>query len=424
MGIVMTVFVVCLLLGIPIAFMLGLTGMTHILVINPALLLELPQKLFSSASSSSLLAIPLFIIAGDLMNKSGDVDRLMRFVRSLVGQFKGGLCYVTVLLGLLLGSSLASSNAEAAMLSKSLYPKLKEEGYDSEFLAGLISATSVIGPLIPPGLLMVIYGVASGVSIKSLFLAGIMPGILLAIALCSVVFFTSLRHTEWPVRAFQGWKEVWDAFKGAILSLGLPVCVLIFIAAGICTPTEAAAVLSFLFMVNGLFNYKTLKVKDVFDICLSGGITAGAILIIGSMGGIFGWTLAYDQIPQKITSGILAISQNPYVVLLILNVLILFLGMIMDSVPAVMILVPVLMPLIQKMGYNPVHFGIIICFNLTIGLFTPPVGTVLYTTALSTGVPVNNLFKSIWPWVGVCVLVLFICMYIPGLIMFIPRLIG
>ena len=183
MIIVMTVFAISLFIGVPIAFLLGLTGMTHLAIINPSLLVELPQRLFSSASSSSLLAIPMFIIAGDLMNKSGDVDRLLRFVRSLVGMLKGGLCYATVLLGLLLGSSLASSNAEAAMLSTTLFPKLKEEGYDSEFLAGLIASTSVIGPLIPPGLLMVIYGVASGVSIKSLFLAGIMPGILLAMAL-------------------------------------------------------------------------------------------------------------------------------------------------------------------------------------------------------------------------------------------------
>jgi len=422
MVIVMTVFVLCLLIGIPIAFLLGITGMTHLAIINPVLLVELPQRLFSSASSSSLLAIPMFIIAGDIMNKSGDVDRLLRFVRSLVGMLKGGLCYVTVILGMLLGSSLASSNAEAAMLSTALYPKLKEDGYDSEFLAGLIAATSVIGPLIPPGLLMVIYGVASGASIKELFLAGIMPGILLGIALCSVVFFTGRKHSEWPVTKFAGWHEVWVSFKGAMLALTLPILVLIFIATGVCTPTEAAAVLSFLFIINGLFNYKTLKLKDIYEICLKGGIVAGSILIIGAMGGIFGWTLAYDQIPQKITAGILNITTNPLLVLLILNVLILFLGMIMDAVPAVMILVPVLMPLIKTMGYDPVHFGIVICFNLTIGLLTPPVGTVLYTTSLSTGVPVNNLFKSIWPWVGVCVLVLLLCAYMPGVVMFIPRL--
>lgn len=422
MAIVMTVFVVALLIGVPIAFLLGITGMVHLAIINPQLLAELPQRLFSSASSSSLLAIPMFIIAGDIMNRSGDVDRLLRFVKSLVGMLKGGLCYVTVILGLLLGSSLASSNAEAAMLSTALYPKLKEDGYDSKFLAGLIAATSVIGPLIPPGLLMVIYGVASGASIKELFLAGIMPGIMLAIALCAVVFFTGRRHSEWHVTKFSGWREIWISFRKALLSLTLPILVLVFIATGVCTPTEAAAVLSFLFLVNGLFNYKTLKLKDIYDICLNGGIVAGSILIIGSMGGIFGWTLAYDQIPQKIASGILNITANPTLVLLILNVLILFLGMIMDAVPAVMILVPVLMPLVKAMGYDPVHFGIVICFNLTIGLLTPPVGTVLYTTSLSTGVPVNDLFKSIWPWVGVCIFVLLLCTYMPGLVMLIPRL--
>ena len=415
------IFVVTIIIGIPIAFVLGIVGMVHLIIINPSLLVQLPQRIFMTASNYSLLAIPLFILAGDLMSLSGDVDRLLRFARSLVGHLKGGLCYVMTLLGLMLGTSLASSNAEAALLSTSLYPTMRKEGYSDTFLAGLICATSVCGPLIPPGMLMVVYGVASGTSIKDIFLAGIMTGVYLAVALSLVVFLIG-RNKNWPKTKFPGWKEVWVSFKEAALSICLPLLVLICIAVGVCTPTEAAAVLAFVLLLNGLFNYKTITIKKLYPIFLRAGVMSGAILFISAMGGVFGWTLAYDQVPQKISNMIINITQNPAVVLLILNVLVLFFGMIMDPIPAVMILVPVLMPLVSRMGYDPVHFGLMICFNLTIGLLTPPVGTVLYTTSIATGVSVNRLFKSIWPWVGICIFVLLFITYIPNSIMWIPRL--
>ena len=355
------------------------------------------------------------------MNLSGDVDRLLRLSRSLVGKIKGGMAYVLIIFGFLLGGPLGSANAEAAMLSTTLYPKMREEGYGDTFLAGLISSISICGPLIPPGMLMVIYGVASGVSIKALFLAGIMPAVYLALALSIVVFFSG-RKQNWPRTEFCGWGEVARSFRAAFISLALPVMVLLFIAIGICTPTEAAAVMAALFLLNGMFNYRTIKIKDVYNLCLKAGTLSGAVLIISAMGGVFGWTLAFDQIPQKIAAGMLDITQNPYAVLLIINLLVLLFGMIMDATPAVMILVPVLMPLVTQMNYDPVHFGILICFNLTIGLLTPPVGTVLYTTSITTGVEVNKLYKSIWPWAGVCFLVLLIVVYIPDSIMWIPKM--
>ncbi|HWQ77846.1 MAG TPA: TRAP transporter large permease [Anaerovoracaceae bacterium] len=415
------IFIAALAIGIPVAFVLAAVGTVHLWMIDPGYLLQLPQRIFVTASNYNLMAIPMFILAGDLMGLAGDVDRLLRFSRSLVGRIKGGTAYVMVVFGFLLGGPLGSANAEAAMLATTMYPKMKEEGYKDSFLAGLISSISVCGPLVPPGMLMVIYGVASGASIKELFLAGIMPAVYLAVALSIVIFLTG-RKQNWAVTEFSGWGEVWTSFRGAFISLAVPVLVLLFIAIGVCTPTEAAAVMAVLFLLNGMFNYKTVKIKDLYELFLKAGTLSGAILIISAMGGVFGWTLAFDQVPQKVAAGMLDFTQNPYAVLLIINVLVLLFGMIMDATPAVMILVPVLMPLVAQMHYDPVHFGMMICFNLTIGLMHPPIGTVLYTTSITTGVEINTLYKTIWPWVGVCVVVLLIVAYVPDTIMWIPEL--
>lgn len=415
------VFLVTLAIGVPIAFVLGLTGFAHIMTLDPSLLLQLPQRLFVTANNYGLIAIPLFILAGDMMDLSGDVERLMEFSRACVGKIKGGLAYVMVILGFLLGGPLGSANAEAALLASTMFPEMKKDGYDEEFTAGLISAISVCGPLIPPGMLMVIYGVASGASIADLFMAGIMPGIYLAIALGLVVYFTG-RKSNWPKTSWAGWDRVWYTFKRAILSLGAPLLVLIAIGTGIATATEAAAVASMLTLLIGVFIYRKIKLKDVIPVFLKAGVVSGCVLIIGAMGGIFGWTLALDQVPQKLASFVLSVTNNPLIILLLINIFVLCVGMFMDAVPAVMILVPVLMPIVKQMGYDPVHFGLVITFNLTIGLMHPPIGTVLYTTAMTTKVSINRLFITIWPWVGVCLAVLLFVTYFPDSIMFIPHL--
>lgn len=419
--IIAIVFLAMLLIGVPIAFILGMSGFVHMVVIDPSLLTALPQRLFVSANNYGLLAIPLFILAGELMEISGDVERLTDFARAVVGQVKGGLAYVMVVLGFLLGGPLGSANAEAALLSSTMFPHMKKDGYNEEFTAGLIAAISVVGPLIPPGMLLVVYGVASGVSIADLFMAGIMPGIYLTIALGLTVFFMG-RKQQWPVTEWQGIGHVWYTFKRAFFSIAAPIAVLAAIATGIATPTEAAAVAAVLTLLIGLVIYKKIKMSDLVPVFLRTGVMSGAVLIIGAMGGVFGWTLALDQIPQKIAAFVLAITNNPLFVLLLLNIFLLFVGMIMDAIPAVMILVPVFMPIIKQMGYDPVHFGLMMCFNLTIGLLTPPVGTVLYTTSMATGVSIDRLIKPIWVWVAVCVAVLLFVAYVPDSIMFFPKL--
>ncbi len=413
-------FVIALLIGVPIALVLGLSGMMHMITLDPSYLISLPQKLFVSANNYGLMAIPLFILAGDLMELSGDVDRLLKLSKVLVGHIKGGLCYVTILLGTLLGIPLGSANAEAALLSTTLYPHLEKEGYGDTFSAGLIASVSVIGPLIPPGMLFVIYGVASGQSIKDLFLAGIMPGIYLAIVLCAVVWLHG-RKRSWKVGEKSGLREIGQALKASTFSLVPCILTLIFIAMGITTPTEAAAILSMLILIVGIFIYREIKLKQLIPVFLKTSVTASAVLLIGAMGGAFGYTLALDQIPTKIANFVIGLSDNRYVILLLINILLLIVGMLMDAIPAVMILVPVFMPIIERFGYDPVHFGLMMCLNLTIGLLTPPIGTVLYTTCGATGISADKMVKSVWPWVGVCIAVLLFVTYVPQSIMFIPQ---
>ena len=423
MIVIAAVFIITLLIGVPIALVLGLSGMTHMLVMSPDMLIALPQKLFTSASNYSLLAIPLFLLAGELMGLSGDVDRLCNMARVLIGRVKGSLCYATVLLGAMLGASLGSANAEAALLGSVMYPNLKKDGYGEVFSAGLIGATSIIGPMIPPGLLFVIYACQAGISVRDLFLCGVSVGIYLAIALFAVIFFFS-RRRDWPVGEKPKKGELWHAFVQAIFSLLSPIIALLCIATGVCTATEAAAVLSMCIFLVGMFIYKTINIENLYQCLLKSAVSAAAVLMIGAMGGVFGYTLAFDQIPTKLASFVIGLSDNKYVILLLINLMLLVIGMLMDATPAVIILVPVLLPIIAQYNYNPVHFGVMVCLNLTVGLLTPPVGTCLYTTASATGVEANKLVKSIWPWVGVCVAVLIFVTYCPASVMWLPNLLA
>ena len=284
---------------------------------------------------------------------------------------------------------------------------------------------SAVGPLIPPGLLYVIYGVASGTPIASLFESGVIPGILVAIALMSVIFVLSRKPgCPWKTHEWKGWKHVLHCFKDAAFSIVAPFLTFVCIAAGITTATEAASVIIVFVLLVGTIVYKKIKFKDLLPMMIRSAVMSAAILMIASMAGVMGWVLAIDQIPQKICNLMISMTNSRIAVLFIIQIFLLFVGMFMDAAPAVLILVPVFMPIMKQYGIDPVHFGLLMCFNLTIGVLTPPVGTCLYTTAMATGVPVDRMIKGIWPWIGVLVVVLFICTYWEGLILFIPRLLG
>jgi len=417
------VFFLTLLIGVPIAFSLGLTAVVGLWQMNPSFLIAIPQKLFSTSSNYSLMAIPLFILAGELMALSGDVVRLMNLARGIIGRVKGGLAYVSILLGMFLGGLLGMANAVSALLSTTIFPEMIKDGYEEEFSACYIGAVSIIGPLIPPGLLLVIYGVASNTSIAELFMAGVVPGILVALALATVIFISG-RKSDWPLSPKSSFKEILIALKEAAFSVFAPFITFISIAYGVATPTEAAAVVCVLVFFVGTFIYKKIKFHDMVRILIRTATISGAILIIAAMGGVLGWNLAIAMIPQTIAKSISSFSENPIIVMLLIQLFLFIVGMVMDSAPAVMILVPVFMPIVKQFGFDPVHFGLLMCFNLSIGLLTPPVGTVLYTTSTATGVATDKMIKSIWPWVLVLGGVLLFVTYVPDVVMWLPRLLS
>jgi len=415
------IFFLTLLMGVPIAFSLGLTAVIGLWQMNPSFLIAIPQKLFSTSSNYSLMAIPLFILAGELMALSGDVVRLMNLARGIIGRVKGGLAYVCIILGMFLGGLLGMANAVSALLSTTIFPEMVKDGYEEEFSACYIGAVSIIGPLIPPGLLLVIYGVASNTSIAELFMAGVIPGILVALALATVIFISG-RKSNWPLSPKSSFKEILIALKKAAFSVFAPFITFLSIAYGVATPTEAAAVVCVLVFFVGTFIYKKIKFNDMVRILIRTATISGAILIIAAMGGVLGWNLAIAMIPQTIARSISLFSENPIIIMLIIQLFLFIVGMVMDSAPAVMILVPVFMPIVKQFGFDPVHFGLLMCFNLSIGLLTPPVGTVLYTTSTATGVATDKMIKSIWPWVLVLASVLFFVTYVPDVVMWLPRL--
>lgn len=418
------VFLATLLLGVPIAFALGLTAVTGLFTTDPSFLIAIPQKLFATSNMYSLIAIPLFIMAGELMGLSGDVNRLMDLARAAVGRVRGGLAYVSIILGMLLGGLLGMANAAAALLSTVIYPEMVRDGYEDDFSASFLASVSIIAPMIPPGMLFVIYGVASNTSIADLFMAGAPAGVMIAIVLSGIIYFKG-RKSQWPVSEHRTTrKELLQKLRSAAFSVLAPFVTFASIAMGIATPTEAAAVVCVLVYVVGAFVYKKIKPKDLLTVLTRTAISSGAILIISAMGGVLGWYLSIAQVPQAIARGISAISDNRYVIMLIIQAFLFFVGMIMDSAPAVMILVPVFMPIINQFGFDPVHFGLLMCLNLSIGLLTPPVGTVLYTTSTATGVPTDRMLRSIWPWVICLTAVLMIIAYIPDSVMWLPRLLA
>ena len=417
------VFLACFAVGVPIAFILGATGLTHILLINPSMIATVPQKLFTSLYSFNLLAIPLFMLAGELMALSGDVARMCNFARCLLGHIKGGLAHALVLVGSIMGISIGSASGSASLLGSVLYPELKKDGYNDTFSASLIASTAVIGPILPPGIYFVIFGVTAGVSIQNLFLSGIMPGIIITLALFAVVWWCG-RKAEWPVHPKATGSDILYSLKESAFALLTPVLTLAFIMTGICTPTEGAAVLCILVYFFGAVVYKKIKLRDVVPILVKTGAVAGTVMMIAPMGGIMGFGLAMDQIPMKIANFLVSLSDNKYVILLLINVLLLIVVCLLDGLPAILILVPVLMPVIQTYDIDPVHFGFLMCYNLTIGLLTPPVGAVLYVTAGVTGVFANRMAKDIWPWVGMLVFLLLLFTYIPPLVMCGPWFLG
>lgn len=408
-------FLVLMLLGVPLAFVLGMTTLAFVFAEgNTSVLMSMPSRMFNGLQNFGLVAIPMFVLLGEIMNYGGITKRLIEFSKTIVGHVRGGLAYVNVVSNMFLASVVGSANAQTAIMGRVMVPAMEKEGYRKDFSSALTAASSIMGPLIPPSMPFIIYGVTAGVSIGNLFIAGIVPGILFAIAFSITIFIFAKKH-DYPKSDRASWKHVMKSTFFVLPALAIPVLILVGITTGIFTATESAAVAVFFAIIIGFFIYKELKIKDLSTIFLRTVITASTVTFLVATSNIFGWVLNFQQIPQLIANTFLAISENVLVFLLLVNLLFLIVGMFIEGVAVIILLTPIIFPVAMEFGVDPVHFGVIMVLNVTLGLMTPPVGTVLFIASATTGVKLEALIRSLIPFLIISLVILLLITYIPSL---------
>lgn len=415
---------VLLALGVPVAFALLGASIAAFIALDIPLVVVF-QRLAAGMSVFTLMAIPFFIFAGDLMYRSGIAQRLVQVAEALFGRSRGGLGQVTVGASTLFGAVSGSAIASASAMGSTLMPLMKEKGYDGDYAVNVTVTAAIVGLLIPPSHNMIIYAAATGtgISIGDLFLAGIMPGVLTAALLMFVAWVVAVKR-GYPKGVFPGWGAFLRAFAAAIPGLMAAVIIMGGILSGIFTATESSAIAVIYTIVVSAFVYRSLGWAKFFEAAMqSVKITAMVLLIIGSATA-FGYVLAILETPTQLANLITAATDNPIVILLIVNIMLLLLGTFMDMSPLIVITTPILLPVMQKIGIDPVHFGVIMMLNLGIGLVTPPVGSVLFVGSAVGGVPVEKTVKTIWPFYGALIIALLFVTYVPALSLWLPSLFG
>lgn len=380
----------------------------------------IPQKMFSTIDNFTLLAIPLFLLAGQIMNTGGITQRLFTFANVLVGHISGGLGHVSVVASIIFAGMSGSATADAVGLGSIEIPAMEREGYDKDFSAAIALASCVIGPIIPPSIIMVIYAVVSGVSVGTLFIAGIIPGLVMGIALMGLIFFISKRR-NYPRYPRASLTQVVKATVDALPVLLTPVIIIGGIYIGLFTPTEAAVVAVVYAIILG-FLYRELSVALLWEILQKCAVDVGILMFIIGITGAFGWWLSIEQVPQLLTDTIYTATQNPLLILLLISLVILIEGCFLDATPIVLIMVPILLPLLQKLQIDLVFFGVLIAINTMIGLTTPPVGVCLYGVAGVARIPIEKVVKAYLPFLGILVGVMITIIFFPEIVLFLPRL--
>ena len=416
------VALVTMALGMPIAWALGVAGLAALAAMGPMPLQVIPQKLFTGIDSFPLMAIPFFILSGELMGKGGITARIMKFADCVVGWIRGGLGLANVLASMLFGGITGSAIADCSCLGPIEIQMMTEAGYDAEFSAGVTASSACIGPIIPPSIPMVVYASAVGVSIGGLFVAGMIPGIVIGLALMAVVYIMSVKR-KYPKRKERLTAQMFfKIFIEAIPAIVMPVIILGGILGGIFTPTEAASVAVVYAFILTIFFYKSVKLSDLPKMLCNTAVTTGVVLILASTSNLFSWIVTMEQVGPKL--GALFINYNRNMFLLMVNVLLLFVGMFMDNCPAILILGPILAPIATSLGIHPLHFGIVFVLNMVIGLITPPLGQVLFVACPISNLTLEEVTRGTLPFMITEIVVLFLITYIPALTMWLPRLLG
>jgi len=419
-------FIFFLAIGVPIAYSIGLSATLTLLVnmdLVPAVT-TLSQQIATSLDSFALLAIPFFILAGQLMNRGGIAVRLIDFAKVLVGRLPGGLAFVNIMANMLFGAISGSAAASASAIGGFMHNRMVKEGYDKSFSAAVNVTSATTGLLIPPSNILIVYSLASGgVSIAALFIAGYVPGILMGLAIMGVAAAYAYRK-NYPVGDRVSLGTGLLKFLDALPSLFLLIIVIGGIIAGIFTATEASAV-AVLYTLILAFIYRELKWKDLPEIFLKTvGTTSIVLLLVGTSMGL-SWVMSFENIPQSVSNGLLSVSENPVIILLIINLILLMVGIFMDMTPAVLIFTPIFLPVVtSQMGIDPIHFGIIMIMNLTVGLCTPPVGSLLFIGCSVADVSIGDVIKPLLRIFAAMILVLMLVTFLPSLSLWLPGIFG
>lgn len=416
---------VFLAIGVPVAFALGLSTATTLILAENYPLMVLLKETFTGIDSFPLMAVPFFILAAELMSGGSLTEVLLRFAGQFVGHRRGGLGYTNVVSLTFFSGISGSALADAAGPGSMLIKMMAKAGYDRSYAAALTASTAIVGPIIPPSIIMIIYALQDEtVSVGQLFVAGILPGILIAVAMCIVNFYVSKKRNYKGEGRTPPLRDILVTTWKAIPAILLPVVILGGMRAGWFTPTEASVVAVFYALVCGKFVYRTLEWKALPDILSRSALLSASVLIIIGLSASFAWVLTIEGIPQQMAEWLVSMNLSPWMFLIIVNVFLLLFGIFIEPLPGVMVLAPILAPVAMKLGVDPVHFAMIVIFNLTLGMITPPVGGLLFVTCNVSKVPMSALVKELVPFLWAHGAVLMILTFMPALSTWLPRALG
>jgi tripartite ATP-independent transporter DctM subunit len=424
LAILLGTLLLLMLIGVPVAISLGVASLVMLFALEIPLVVGF-QRMAASINIFALLAIPFFVFAGDLMHRAGIAERLIRLAEALLGQTQGGLGQVGVGSSMMFGAVSGSAIASASAIGSALGPIMREKNYDSDYVVNVTATSAVTGLLIPPSHNMIIYAAAAGVSISlaDLFLAGVIPGILTG-ALLMIASYLVARHRNYPKGAFAGWSALLMSLVGAIPGLIAALIIVLGVLSGVFTPTESAGIAVLYTVIVALLIYRSLSGSQFLAAVTSSVKTTAMVMFVIGAAGAFGWLLALLEAPLHLSNALQGITENPFALLLLINVVLLLLGTFMDMAPLIIIATPIFLPLATQLGMDPVQFGVMLILNLGIGLVTPPVGAVLFVACAIGKLPVEETVRTIWPFYCALLLALLAVTYLPGLTLWLPSAAG
>lgn len=415
--------ILLMFIGLPVVVAIGTTASIWIIISGFPLTI-IPDKFFSGMDSFVLMAIPFFMVAGEAMNRAGVTEKLINFANFLVGRFRGGLAYVNIVASLIFAGITGAAVADVSALGTIFIPSMEKDGYTRGYAAAITAASSIIGPIIPPSIVMVVYGAITNTSVAAMFAAAIIPGVLIGVIQMGVVFIQA-RRRHFPQEQIDFTpKKFLLSFRAAVLALIMPLIILGGILFGITTPTEAAAIAALYAFILGVFVYRTLTVRKFLHIFRGATYQYASLLVIMGSASILGWVLSRSQAHTALLNLVFGVTQNPTAILFIILIFLLFVGTWLETNATIVLLAPTLAAAMQVIGYHPVHFGVVMTLAVNIGLITPPLGVCLFAASATGKIKVEAIVSEIWPFIGASVIVLVIVALFPEISEFLPKLLG